>query len=74
VAGLLRFRLAQYLDIGFVDRQVACARRMRSEPPSAVAPGDVHVIAGVPGTGEILCYAVIEQPPLAPPGCRGTLG
>jgi hypothetical protein len=70
VAGLLRFRLAQYLDIGFVDRQVACAREMRSEPPSAVASGDVHVIAGVPGTGEILCYAVVEQPPLAPPGCR----
>jgi hypothetical protein len=70
VNGLLRFRLAQYLDIGFVDRQVACARDMRSESPAAVAPGDVHVIAGVPGTGEILCYAVVEQPPPAPPGCR----
>jgi hypothetical protein len=68
--GLLRFRLAQYLDIGFVDRQVARALGMRSEPASALSPGDVHVIAGVPSTGEILCYAVLEQPPLAPPGCR----
>jgi hypothetical protein len=70
VAGLLRFRLAQYLDIGFVDRRVACARRMHAEPESIVAPGDVHVVAGVPGTGEILCYMVVEEPPLAPPGCR----
>jgi hypothetical protein len=70
VAGLLRFRLAQYLDIGFVDRRVACARQMRAEPESIVAPGDVHVVAGVPGTGEILCYMVVEEPPLAPPGCR----
>jgi hypothetical protein len=43
---------------------------MTCTSPSAVAPGDVHVIAGVPGTGEILCYVVVEQPPLAPPGCR----
>ncbi len=70
VASLLRFRLAQYLDIGFVDRQVAYARQMRTEPESVAAPGDVHVVAGVPGTGEILCYAVVEEPPLAPPGCR----
>lgn len=70
VASLLRFRLAQYLDIGFVDRQVAYVRQMRTEPESLVAPGDVHVVAGVPGTGEILCYAVVEEPPLAPPGSR----
>jgi CRP-like cAMP-binding protein len=70
VAALLRFRLAQYLDIGFVDRQVACARQMRAEPESIVGPGDVHVVAGVPGSGEILCYLVVEEPPLAPAGCR----
>lgn len=68
--GLLRFRLAQYFDVGFVDRQVAYARQMRTEPSSAVGAGDVHVVAGVPGTGEILCYAVVEEPPAAPPGCR----
>jgi len=70
VASLLSFRLAQYLDIGFVDRQVAYRRQMRTEPESIVAPGDVHVVAGDPDTGEILCYAVVEEPPLAPPGSR----
>jgi hypothetical protein len=70
VASLLRFRLAQYLDIGFVDRQIAYRRQMRTEPESIVAPGDVHVVAGHPDTGEILCYAVVEEPPLAPPGSR----
>jgi hypothetical protein len=70
VTGLLRFRFAQYLDIGFVDRRLACAQDMRGEPPGVVAPGDVHVVAGVPATGEILCYAVIEQPPPAPAECR----
>jgi hypothetical protein len=70
VAGLLRFRLAQYLDIGFIDRRLAHRERMRTEPASVVAPGDIHLIAGVPATGEVLCYAVLEQPPAAPPGCR----
>jgi CRP-like cAMP-binding protein len=65
-AALLRFRFAQYLGIGFVDRGQACARGMRTEPPTAMAPGDVHVVAGAAATGEILSYAVIEQPPSAP--------
>jgi CRP-like cAMP-binding protein len=69
-AGLLRFRFAQYVDIGFVDRQLALDQGMRTEPASVVAPGDLHVVTGVPATGEILCYAVIEQPPAVPPGCR----
>lgn len=70
VADLLAFRFAQYLDIGFVDRRIACAQNMRQEPTTVVAPGDVHIVAGVPGTGEILCYAVVEQPPAVAPGCR----
>jgi hypothetical protein len=67
---LLTFRFAQYLDVGFGDRRIACSQDMRSEPPTVLAPGDVHVVAGVPATGEILCYAVIEYPPPAAPGCR----
>ena len=67
---LLRFRFSQYLDIGFVDRTVAFELAMQAEPAHAVSPGDLHVIAGVPATGEILCYAVIEQPPAAGAGCR----
>jgi CRP-like cAMP-binding protein len=70
VAALLRFRLAQYLDIGFIDQRAAYRQRMRTEPASVVAPGDIHLIAGVPATGEVLCYAVLEQPPAAPDGCR----
>lgn len=70
VADLLAFRFAQYLAIGFVDRQIARAQNMRCEPATVVRPGDVHIVAGVPGTGEILCYAVVEQPPAATPGCR----
>jgi hypothetical protein len=68
--GLLRFRLAQYLAIGFIDPHVAYQQRMRTEPATVVAPGDIHLIAGVPATGEVLCYAVLEQPPAAPDGCR----
>lgn len=70
VADLLAFRFAQYLDVGFVDRQIVSLQNMRSEPATIVAPGDVHIVAGVPATGEILCYAVIEQPPPAAAGCR----
>jgi hypothetical protein len=67
---LLRFRFAQYLGIGFIDRRLAYTERMFSEPASVVFPGDLHLVAGVPATGEILCYAVLEQPPAAPDGTR----
>jgi hypothetical protein len=70
LAGLMRFRLAQYLDIGFIDRRLAWRDAMHTEPASVVAPGDIHLIAGVPATGEVLCYAVLEQPPDAAAGCR----
>src|SRR6266540_474304 len=70
LAALLRFRLAQYLDIGFIDRRLAYRQRMLTEPASVVAPGDIHLIAGVPATGEVLCYAVLEQPPATLDGCR----
>jgi hypothetical protein len=70
VAALPRFRFARYLDIGFVDRAQACEHGMRTEPPAATAPGDVHVVAAAAATGEILSYAVIEQPPAAPAAGR----
>jgi CRP-like cAMP-binding protein len=67
---LLRFRFAQYLDIGFIDRHLAYTERMSGEPASVIAPGDLHLVAGVPATGEILGYAVLEQSPAAPDGAR----
>jgi hypothetical protein len=70
VAALLSFRFAQYVDIGFVNVGYAYAAGMAAEPAAAVAPGDIHLIAGLPATGEILGYAVVEQPPPAPDGCR----
>jgi hypothetical protein len=70
LAGLLRFRLAQYLQVGFIDRQLVAAQRMRAEPASITASQDVHVVAGQPETGEVLCYMVMEQPPPAGDGTR----
>ena len=67
---LLAFRFAQYLSIGFVDADFAYRQQMRAEPPQVIAPGDLHVIAGIPATGELLGYAVVEQPPAAPTGVR----
>ncbi|HEU5108413.1 MAG TPA: cyclic nucleotide-binding domain-containing protein [Micromonosporaceae bacterium] len=70
VEALLRFRFAQYLDIGFIDPHLAYSEGMSGEPASVVAANDLHLVAGVPATGEILCYAVLEQPPAAPDGTR----
>ena len=41
---------------------------MEHESLDGVKPDDIHVMAGSPSTGEILCYAVIEAPLDAPPG------
>ena len=65
---LMRFRLAQYLDVNFVNAQVVYDRRLEHEPLDAVKPDDIHVMAGSPSTGEILCYAVIEAPLETAPG------
>lgn len=70
IAGLLAYRFAQYLRVGFVDREIVCAQGMRTVPASGIAPGDVHVVVGLPTTGEVLCYVVIRQAPTAPAGCR----
>lgn len=70
IDALLRFRLAQYLDIGFIDPQAVYQQQMRTEPAAVVQQGDIHLVAGVAATGEVLCYAVLEQPPDAAEGCR----
>ena len=64
----MRFRLAQYLEVNFVDGQLVYEQRMEHEPLAAVKPDDIHVMAGSASTGEILCYAVIEAPVDVPPG------
>jgi hypothetical protein len=65
---LMKYRLAQYAVINFVDANMIYEARLEYEPLDGVAPGDIHVIAGSEETGEILCYAVIKAPPEAAPG------
>lgn len=65
---LMKYRLAQYLAVSFVDPEMIFEARMEHEPRAGIMPGDIHVIAGSTETGEILCYATLESPPDAPPG------
>lgn len=65
---LMRFRLAQYLDVNFVNGQLVYEQRMEHEDVAGVEPDDIHVMAGSAETGEILCYAVIEAPLDVAPG------
>jgi len=65
---LMKFRLAQYVAVNFIDPRMVYDARMEHEPLSGVSEGDVHLIAGSAATGEILCYAAIKAPPAAPAG------
>jgi CRP-like cAMP-binding protein len=65
---LMRYRLAQYLEVNFVDRRMVYEAGMEQEPLSSVAPDDIHVIAGAAGTGELLCYITSMAGPAARPG------
>jgi hypothetical protein len=64
---LLKYRLAQYIAVGFVDPLAVYAASMQHEPLSHVAPDDIHYIAGSNETGEILCYMTLRAAPKAPP-------
>ena len=64
---LMRFRMAQYLEVNFVDANVVFQKRLEHEPLDAAKPNDVHVIAGTK-EGEIVCYAVMKSPPDTPAG------
>ncbi|MCC6791106.1 MAG: cyclic nucleotide-binding domain-containing protein, partial [Thermomicrobiales bacterium] len=65
---LMKYRLAQYAAVDFVDTGMIAAEQLEHEPLSSVTPRDIHVIAGSVETGEILCYAVLKAPPEMPPG------
>ena len=64
---VMRFRLAQYLAVRFVDLDRVCAERIEYEPLDHSGPRDVHLIAGDTTTGEMLCYMTIKAVQ-APPG------
>ena len=64
---VMRFRLAQYLVVRFVDLDRVFAERIEYEPLDHSGPRDVHLIAGDTTTGEMLCYMTIKAI-AAPPG------
>ncbi len=57
---IMRFRLAQYLAVRFVDIDRIYAERIQHEPLDHSGPNDVHLVTGDPSTGEILCYLTIK--------------
>lgn len=65
---LMKYRLAQYLAVHFIDWRMVYDARMEHEPLANVSPHDIHVIAGSAETGEILCYAALKMGPEAPAG------
>jgi hypothetical protein len=42
------------------DPEVVYRDRLQHDLPSSVSSGDIHLIAGVPRTGQILCYMVLR--------------
>ncbi len=64
---IMRFRLAQYLAVRFVDLERVHAERIEYEPLDHSGPRDVHLIAGDIESGEILCYMTIKAV-AGPPG------
>lgn len=64
---IMRFRLAQYLAVRFVDLERVHAERIEYEPLDHSGPRDVHLIAGDVESGEILCYMTIKAVS-GPPG------
>jgi len=65
---LMRYRLAQYLSVGFIDPEMVYQKRLEHEPLTNLRPRDAHYIATSVDGGEILCYMVLEAPPDAAPG------
>lgn len=64
---IMRFRLAQYLAVRFVDLDRVYAERIEYEPLDHSGPRDVHLIAGDTTSGEMLCYITIKAV-AGPPG------
>jgi CRP-like cAMP-binding protein len=58
--GILRYRLAQYLLLGFFDSSVVEREGMEHEPPTVVTEDDIHLVAGDERSGQILCYATLR--------------
>jgi len=68
LVSIMRYRLAQYLAVHFVDLERVFAERIEYEPLDHTSPHDVHVIAADARSGEILCYVTIKSLKHAPSG------
>jgi hypothetical protein len=70
LAGVLRFRLAQYLAVGFADARAVFESGLEHEPLSSVPRSDYHIIAGSAHDGEVLCYLAVRGSTPCWPGQR----
>jgi hypothetical protein len=64
---ILTYRLAQYLSANLVDPSMVYREDLDHDISSSVSTEDIHIIGGVPETGQILCYMVLRAVE-APPG------
>ena len=64
---ILTYRLAQYLSANLVDPSMVYRKDLDRDISSSVSTEDIHIIGGVPGTGQILCYMALRAV-VAPPG------
>src|SRR5262249_45826540 len=65
---ILTYRLAQYVTIDFVDRQLVYQEGLEHEPVEGGAGAAVHILGGAAARGELLCYLTTRPGPTAPPG------
>jgi Cyclic nucleotide-binding domain len=65
---LLRFRFAQYLDVGFVDAELVHRERLEREPVPPNEPAAVNFVAFSSDDGRILASLSLRAAPDAPPG------
>jgi Cyclic nucleotide-binding domain len=65
---LLRFRFAQYLDVGFVDAELVHGERLDKEPAAPTEPAAVDFVAFSSTNGRLLASLSLRAAPDAPPG------
>lgn len=62
---ILRYRLAQYIAVGYVDSDRVWQERMQAEPESFIEPSDIHFLSVDSADGQVLCYAALKGFPEA---------
>jgi hypothetical protein len=65
---LLRFRFAQYVDVGFVDPELVHRERLEREPGPAIEPAAVDFVAFSSADGRLLASLSLRAAPDAPAG------